>query len=174
MFRISMMAALAAITLSSATAYAQSGAPPALADVARQTAAKWATGKKATKVYTNASLATAAEDASSAGTVSVATATPPTTASAPASQAANASAVTTADDNAATDAISKDENHWRNQAATVRADLARARATLDKQKQGTPQHEQAQRSVGFFQKRWDSLVEAARTAKVPPEWLEGR
>jgi hypothetical protein len=67
-----------------------------------------------------------------------------------------------------------DENHWRNHAATVRADLARARATLDKQQAGTPQHEQAQRSVALFQKRWDALVEAANTANVPPEWLEAR
>lgn len=167
MFRITMTAALAAITLSAAAANAQSAATPSLGEVARQTAAKRATGKKATRVFTNASLDVPAEDVAAVTPAS----TPPTTAM-PA--AAAAPPATTKDDKAAADGISKDENHWRNQAAAVRADLARARATLEKQPDGTPQHEQAQRSVALFQKRWDALVEAARTANVPPYWLEAR
>ena len=166
MFRMSMMAAVAAITLSTATAYAQPASTPSLGDVARQTAVQWAVGKKATKVYTNASLGVLPEEVTTVAPASA----PPTTAAPPA--AAAPPATTANDDKAAADGISKDENHWRNQAATLRADLARARATLDRQTGGTPQYVEAQRSVGFFQKRWDALVEAAKTANVPPEWLE--
>ena len=171
MFRMAMMAAIAAITLSSSTVHAQSAATPSLAEVARQTAAKRAAGKPATRVYTNASLAVAPEDVAPAAPAvapapAAATTVPATQAAAPAATATN--------DKTATDSISKDENHWRNQSATVRADLARARAALDKQKTGTPQYDQAQRSVSFFQKRWDALVESAKAANVPPEWLEAR
>ena len=168
MFRMTMMAAIATITLSTATASAQSAATPSLGDVARQTAAQRAVGKKATRVYTNASLAVLPEEIVTPAPASA----PPTTAAMPA--AATAPAATAKDDKAAADSISKDENHWRNQAATLRADLERARATLDRQPEGTPQREQAQLSVSFFQKRWDALVEAAKTANVPPEWLEAR
>ena len=173
MFRITMMAALAAITLSAATANAQSAATPSLGEVARRTAAQWAKGKKATRVFTNASLDVLPEEVAtvtpaSTPAVTSGTGTPATPA------ASGAPAATAKDENAAADRISKDENHWRNQAATVRADLARAKATLDKQQAGTPQHEQAQRLVTLFEKRWDALVEAAKTANVPPEWVGSR
>jgi len=169
MFRMSMMAAVAAITLSTATAHAQSASTPSLGEVARQTAAKRAATKPTAKVYTNASL-----DALPVEVVTVAPASLPATSTAtPATQAAGAAPTSSPEnDKAAKDRISKDENHWRNQAATLRADLAKAKATLGKQKNGTPQYDQAQRSTAFFQKRWDALVEAAKTANVPPEWLE--
>jgi hypothetical protein len=171
MFRMTMMAAVAAITLSTATAYAQSASTPSLGEVARRTAAQWAKGKKATKVFTNASLDVLPEEVAT-----VSPASPPVaTAGTPATPAAaGTTAATAKDEKAPADSISKDENHWRNQAATVRADLARAKATLDKQQAGTPQHEQAQRLVTLFEKRWDALVEAAKTANVPPEWVGSR
>ena len=171
MSRMIMMTAVAAITLSTAPAYAQSASTPSLGEVARRTAAHWAKGKKATKVFTNASLDVLPEEVAT-----VSPASPPAaTAGTPATPAAaGAPAVTAKDEKAAADSISKDENHWRNQAATVRADLARAKATLDKQQAGTPQHEQAQRLVTLFEKRWDALVEAAKTANVPPEWVGSR
>lgn len=169
MFRITMMAAVAAITLSAATADAQSTALPSLAEVARQTAAKWATGKRATKVYTNASLAAAPEDVATPAPA-VAPASAPATTDAAAQAAATPAATTNV--KTASDSISKDENHWRNQAAALRADLARAKATLAKHTSGTPQYDQAQRAVAFFQKRWDALVESAKAANVPPAWLE--
>lgn len=169
MFRMSMMAAVAAITLSTATAHAQSASTPSLGEVARRTAAQWATGKKATKVFTNASLDVLPEEVATVTPASM----PAATAGTPTAPAATGAAPATAkDEKAAADSISKDENHWRNQAATLRADLAKAKATLGKQKNGTPQYDQAQRSTAFFQKRWDALVEAAKTANVPPEWLE--
>ena len=168
MFRMTMMAAVAAITFLAAPAYAQSASTPSLGDVARRTAAQRATGKKATKVYTNASLAVVAEEVATAAPASA----PSTLSATPA--AAAAPAATAKDDKAAAASISKDENHWRNQAATLRADLERARTTLDKQPEGTPQREQAQQSMAFFQKRWDAFVAAAKTANVPPEWLEAR
>jgi len=168
MFRMTMMAAAAAITLSTATAYAQSASTPSLGEVARRTAAQWATGKKATKVFTNANLDVPPEEVATVTPAS----TPAATATTPAAPAATgAPATTVKDEKAVADGISKDENHWRNQAATLRADLARAKATLDKQANGTPQYDQAQRTVAFFQKRWDAFFEAAKTANVPTEWL---
>jgi hypothetical protein len=179
MFRITMMAACAAITLSSAIAHAQSGAPPSLADVARQTAARWATGKKATKVYTNASLATAAEDPLSAGTVSVATAAPPTTASAPASQAPAAAAAAPTGNEQGTKAVpAEDENAWRQEAASKRRDLDQAKAALDAlQRSAAPaerQVQQAQREVAYFERRLNTFLKAAEAAKIPPGWVQLR
>jgi hypothetical protein len=175
MLRMTTMAVTAALTLSTATAHAQSASTPSLGEVARQTAAKRANTKPTGRIYTNASLEAVPEEVLtvtplapvSASTVSV---TGPSSSQAVAVKPAAASS----NDPAGKGEVAPDENHWRNQAATLRADLARARATLDKQTNGTPQHEQAQRTVAFFQKRWDAFVEAAKTANVPSEWVEAR
>ena len=171
MVRLFMMAATAAIALSAATAYAQSGLMPSLADVARQTAAQRANGKKATKVYTNSSLSEIPEDV--VLTTGAATVTPPaaaTTASAQTPVAAPAAAGN--NDKAAKDSVAGDEKDWRAQAVTRRADLDRAKAALEKQQGGTPQHDQARRMVTYYQNRWDAFVASAKAANVPPAWLE--
>lgn len=182
MLRVTVVAAVAAITLSPAVAHAQSTAMPSLAEVARQTAAKWATGKRATKVYTNASLATVPEDVAPS-TVTVAAAAPATAASTPASQATAAAAVPGKDQ--ATKAVAaEDENAWREESAKNRRDLDQARAALDalrnapaptterQRRDAERQLQQAQRTFEYFEKRWNAHVKAAEAAKVPPSWLE--
>jgi hypothetical protein len=180
--KTTVMAAVAAITLSSAIAHAQSTATPSLAEVARQTAASWATGKKATKVYTNASLATIAEDASAAN-VTVATAAPATV-NTPTTQGASAPApaAATGKDPAATaggGAKVEDENAWRNEAASKHRDVAQARAALEKLQTAQPptaerQLQQAQREVAYFERRLSTFLKAAEAAKVPPAWVAAR
>jgi hypothetical protein len=179
--KTAVMAAVAAITLSTSIAHAQSGALPSLAEVARQTAAKWATGKRATRVYTNASLATVPEDETPA-TVTAATAV-----STPASQAAAATSGTAPGGvkDPATKAV-EDENAWREESARTRRDLEQARAALDAARNaaavGTEaersaagrQLQQAQRTFEYYEKRWNAHVKAAEAAKVPPSWLEPR
>ena len=166
-----MMAATAAVTLSTATAYAQSGLMPSLAEVARQTAAQRATGKKATKVYTNSTLSEIPEDV--VVTTAAATAIPPAAAAtAPAQAAAAAPVAAGNNDKAAKDTVAGDEKDWRGQAVTRRADLERAKAALEKQPDGTAQHDQARRMVTYYQNRWDALVAAAKAANVPPAWLD--
>jgi hypothetical protein len=177
-----VMAAVAAITLSSAIAHAQSATPP-LAEVARQTAVKWATGKRATKVYTNASLAVVADDETPA-TVTVATASPATV-NTPTSQPAAAPPGTAPGQDQATKAVVvEDENAWRAESAKNRRDLDQARAALDAARnaaaRGTEnerrtaerQLQQAQRTFEYYEKRWNAHVKAAAAAKVPPSWLE--
>ena len=184
--RMAVMAAVAAITLSSAMAHAQSAVTPSLAEVARQTAAKWATGKRAAKVYTNASLAVVAEDVTPA-TVTVATATPATAVSTPTSQAAAAASGTAPGKDQATKAVAaEDENAWREESAKHRRDLEQARAALEALRNAAPastdrerlaaqrQLQQAQRTFEYLQKRWNAHVKTAESAKVPPAWLEPR
>jgi hypothetical protein len=180
---ITVMAAVAAFTLSSAIAHAQSNATPSLAEVARQTAAKWATGKRATKVYTNASLAVVPEDETPA-MVTVATATPATV-NTPTSQPAAAAAVTApGKDQAAAARVVEDENAWRAESEKNRRDLDQARAALDAARSAvatgteterraaerTLQH--AQRTFEYYEKRWNAHVKAAEAAKVSPAWLQ--
>jgi hypothetical protein len=166
-----MMAAVAAITLSTATAHAQSASTPSLGEVARQTAAKRAAKKPTTKVYTNASL--------DALPVEVLTPAPATVqASAAVTSSSQAAAVKPAapnsTDTAAKEEAVPDENHWREQASTLRTDLRQAKAALEQQKPGTARYEQAEKIVAYFQRRWDTLVKNAQASKVPMEWLEPR
>ena len=166
-----MMAAVAAITLSTATAHAQSASTPSLGEVARQTAAKRAAKKPTTKVYTNASLdalpvevltpAPATVQASAVGTTS--------------SQAvATKPAAPNSNETAPKEAAVPDENYWREQASKLRTDLRQAKASLEQQKPGTARYEQAEKIVAYFQRRWDTLVKDAQSSKVPMEWLEPR
>lgn len=184
MFKIPMMAAVAAITLSSAIAHAQSPSTPSLAEVARQTAAKRASAKPATKVFTNASLAEPPADGTPL--ITSPTATPPATASTAVSQAP----VTQPGSAPAADQATKpaeDENAWRQEAGRLRKDLDDARAALDslrKTANATPaateaqrrtaqrQLDQAQRTVEYFEKRWEQYRKEAAAAKIPPAWLE--
>lgn len=173
MFRLGVVAAIAAITVSTAPAEAQTASPQSLGEVARQTAAQRASGKRATKVYTNASLSMPAEETAAAAEAALA---PAATVSAPATPAATAGSGSGANNDKAAkdDTLPSDENHWRSQATTMRRDLEQAIAARDKQQKGTAQHDQAQRMVAYYQKRWDVLVESAKAAKVPPAWLESK
>lgn len=175
MFKTSMMAAVAAITLSTAIAHAQSASTPSLGEVARQTAAKRAARKPTGRIYTNASLDALPEEVLTVTPLAPVSASTASVTGTSSSQAAAVKpAAPNGNETAPKEAAVPDENYWREQASKLRTDLRQAKASLEQQKPGTARYEQAEKIVAYFQRRWDTLVKDAQSSKVPMEWLEPR
>jgi hypothetical protein len=180
--RNSVMAAAAVITLSTATAFAQS-ATPSLAQIARQTEQKRATSKPATKVYTNADLAPKVDEAAPAapagevpakdGYVSKSTGA---VLSAEEMQAASQEKIKR-------ETSKMDEKWWRSQAATLRQAIARAKEMISGYQASKPttaaMRQRTEKALAEsieglanLEKRWATFEESAHYAQVPKAWLE--
>ena len=123
MFRIGVMTAAAVITLSTATALAQSSSTPSLGELARQTEQKRAASKPATKVYTNADLAPKPDEAAPATPTAAAPATGGYVSKSTGEVLSAEEMQAASQEKLARDNAKMDEKWWRNQAPGLRSEL---------------------------------------------------
>jgi hypothetical protein len=151
---------------------------PSLAELARQVEAARPSLKKATRTYTNSDLGSdpRAETAPAdppAGYVSASTGK---------AVAAEEMVKLSEEKVDSTNGHAMPEEHWRQRADSIRADIAKGKAAIAKlQQSASPsakirelnEHEieKNQQMIDAAMKRWALLEESARIARVPAEWI---
>lgn len=171
---------VSAMLWASATA-AQEPALP-LGDIARKAGQDRAAAKRATKVYTNASLT---PDPQAAAEPAAASAAPVGYVSATTGEVLSANEIVERSQAmvAAREKATLSEGHWRGRANTLRVQIEDFQKRLDVLRRPSVRSEAAearnaaavarlQLNLDRVMQQWTELEEAADVAKVPTEWLD--
>jgi hypothetical protein len=159
-------------------------ATPSIGEVAKQSAEQRAAGKPATKVYTNADLVRDPRDAASPAATGEAPAAGGYISKSTGKALSAEEIIANSQEKLRRDSAKMDESYWRRQAASLTAELERARKDVDvlatapiprtvvMQQIAARELEKARKVLADLEHRWTRLEESARYANAPKAWLE--